>query len=145
MDSCSPSSSAQITERLTEDQCILTNLTAPLHCVMLYEVEHFNGQLNLTLEDMEDRIVNLLESLENVTGVPLPPDVDTSTLEVPTADPSSRNENPGAVSTTHLQEHLHDHVLHCMTQNLNQSIIEKSMDVNLKPVHYNVHFAAGIW
>lgn len=95
---------------------MLANFSDPLHFIMRYERDCFGGQLNLTLWDVRDRIVNLLKSLENVTGVPLPSDVDRSangttappTPQAPTADPSSRNENPGAVS---IQERLT--VLNC--------------------------------
>ena len=99
----------QDTERLTEDQRLLANFSGPMQRVMLYEAEHFEGDLNQTLHGVWDRVVNLLQGLENVTGVPLPSNVTrpgNSTTVVPTTapptnpqqDPANRNTAPGSVS-----------------------------------------------
>lgn len=94
----------QGTERLTEDQWLLANFSGPMQRVMLYEAEHFGSQLNQTLHDVWDRVVNLLQGLENVTEVPLPSNVTTvvPTTAPPTnprQDPANRNTAPGSVSS----------------------------------------------
>ena len=94
----------QDTERLTEDQRLLANFSCPMQRVMLYEAEHFRGKLNQTLHNVWDRVVNLLQGLENVTGVPLPSNVTTvvPTTAPPTnprQDPHNRNTAPGSVSS----------------------------------------------
>ena len=99
----------QDTERLTEDQRLLANFSGPVQRVMLYEAENFEGNLTQTLHEVWDRVVNLLQGLENVTGVPLPSNITrpgNSTTVVPTTapptnprrDPANRNTAPGSVS-----------------------------------------------
>ena len=93
----------QDTERLTEDQRLLANFSGPMQRVMLYEAEHFEGNLNQTLHEVWGRVVNLLQGLENVTGIPLPSNVTRpgSTTAPPTnprQDPANRNTAPGSVS-----------------------------------------------
>ena len=93
----------QDTERLTEDQRLLANFSGPIQKVMLYEAEHFEGNLNQTLHEVWGRVVNLLQGLENVTGVPLPsnvtrPGTTTAPPTNPRQDPANRNTVPGSVS-----------------------------------------------
>lgn len=88
----------QDTERLTEDQWLLANFSGPMQKVMLYETEHFSGQLNQTLHDVWGRVVNLLQGLENVTGVPLPSNITRQSNSTTRQDPANRNTAPGSVS-----------------------------------------------
>ena len=100
---CMHNTLIQNTERLTEDQRLLANFSAPMQRVMLYEAEHFEGRLNQTLHEVWDRVVNLLHGLENVTGVPLPsnvmrPGTTTAPPTNPQRNPANRNTAPGSVS-----------------------------------------------